>query len=100
MVQEDGMEKARQVEETALAALVRRRLVDLGMRQSDFCRLTGFDQGLLSKIHGSIITNVSLESALRLALGLQVQPTQIFELIGRQDFHDLVLKTYSKELTQ
>ena len=92
------MTRNQPVQQTKLATLVRERLAHLGIRQSEFCRLTGFDQGLLSKIQASIITNLSLESVLRLALGLGVRPTQVFESIGRQDLHELVLKSYSTEL--
>lgn len=82
---------------TALAVFVRRRLEELDLKQSDFCRLTGFDQGLLSKIQNSIITSLSLESSLRLALGLSVSPRLIFGLTDRSDLHDLVLRAYSLE---
>ena len=92
------MERTRPTEQTKLAVFVRQRLTEMGIRQSEFCRLTGFDQGLLSKIQASIITNLSLESVLRLALGLRVGPTKILELIGRLDLHELVLQSYWAEL--
>ena len=92
------MERRPPAEQTKLALFVRERLAHIGIRQSEFCRLTGFDQGLLSKIQGSIITNLSLESALRLALGLGVEPTRILELINRLDLHELVQKSYSAQL--
>jgi len=82
---------------TPLAVFVRRRLEELELKQSDFCRLTGFDQGLLSKIQNSIITSLSLESALRLALGLSVSPKVIFGLTGRDDLQDLVMRAYGTE---
>jgi transcriptional regulator with XRE-family HTH domain len=82
---------------TPLAVFVRRRLEELELKQSDFCRLTGFDQGLLSKIQNSIITSLSLESTLRLALGLSVSPRLIFGLTDRLDLHDLVLRAYALE---
>ena len=90
------MRKERNVSDpTPLAVFVRRRLDELELKQSDFCRLTGFDQGLLSKIQNSIITSLSLESSLRLALGLSVSPKVIFGLTNRLDLHELVLKAYS-----
>src|SRR5262249_38818387 len=61
-------------EMTPLAQLVRERLAEMGVRQSEFCRLYRFDQGLLSKIQNSVITNLSLESVLRLSVGLSVPP--------------------------
>ena len=82
---------------TPLAVFVRRRLEELDLKQSDFCRLTGFDQGLLSKIQNSIITSLSLESTLRLSLGLSVSPRLIFGLTDHSDLHDLVLRAYALE---
>jgi len=82
---------------TPLAIFVRRRLEELELKQSDFCRLTGFDQGLLSKIQNSIISSLSLESTLRLALGLSVSPKLIFGLTGRNDLQELVMRAYSQE---
>jgi len=80
--------------QTLLSAFVRERLCELGMRQSEFCRKTGFDQGLLSKIQSSLITNLSLESVLRLSVGLSVSPQQILALIGRGDLHKLMRMAY------
>ena len=82
-------------EPTPLAVFVRRRLEELELKQSDFCRLTGFDQGLLSKIQNSIISSLSLESTLRLALGLSVAPRVIFSLTDRIDMQDLVMSAYA-----
>ena len=82
---------------TPLARLVRLRLSEMGMRQSEFCRMHHFDQGLLSKIQNSVITNLSLESALRLSVGLAVPPQKILALLDRMDLHDLVLQAYAKE---
>jgi len=82
---------------TPLAVFVRRRLEELELKQSDFCRLTHFDQGLLSKIQNSIITSLSLESTLRLALGLSVSPKVIFGLTGRSDLQELVMQAYAIE---
>lgn len=89
------MRKAQVNEPTPLAALVRERLSELNIKQSDFCRLTGFDQGLLSKIQSSLITSLSLESVLRLASGLFISPETILGLIGRPDLHELVIRTYT-----
>ncbi|HKP87845.1 MAG TPA: helix-turn-helix transcriptional regulator [Blastocatellia bacterium] len=86
--------KNTRLEETPLAVFVRDRLAELGMKQSEFCRLTGFDQGLLSKIQSSMITNLSLETALRLAVGLSVPPEEILVLIDRPDLHALIAKAY------
>ena len=85
------------VKATPLSVFVRRRLEELELKQSDFCRLTGFDQGLLSKIQNSVITSLSLESTIRLALGLRVSPKVIFGLTDRPDLHDLVLRAYAFE---
>lgn len=82
-------------EPTQLAILVRQRLEELELKQSDFCRLTGFDQGLLSKIQNSVITSLSLESTLRLALGLSVPPRVIFGVTDRTDMQELVVKAYA-----
>lgn len=82
---------------TPLALFVRRRLEELDLKQSDFCRQTGFDQGLLSKIQNSIISSLSLESTLRLALGLNVSPKILFGLTERSDMQELVLSAYALE---
>jgi transcriptional regulator with XRE-family HTH domain len=83
------------VEQTRLSVFVRERLAELGMKQSTFCRLTGFDQGSLSKILSSMITNLSLETALRLSIGLRVSPERLFNLLDRRDLHELILKSYA-----
>jgi hypothetical protein len=82
-------------ESTPLAKLVRQRLTEMGIRQSEFCRAHRFDQGLLSKIQNSVITNLSLESVLRLSVGLSVPPEELLALVDRMDLHDLVLQAYS-----
>ncbi|MGE3945889.1 MAG: helix-turn-helix domain-containing protein [Blastocatellales bacterium] len=76
---------------------VRQRLAEMEISQSDFCRRSTFDQGLLSKIQNSLITSLSIESVLKLAVGLDVPPRKLFELIDRMDLHELVLKTYLGE---
>jgi transcriptional regulator with XRE-family HTH domain len=88
------MKHRRLTEQTPLAVFVQNRLAELGMKQSEFCRLTGFDQGLLSKIQSSMITNLSLETALRLAVGLSVPPDEILTLIDREDLHALITRAY------
>ncbi len=84
-------------ESTPLAKLVRQRLSEMGIRQSEFCRAHRFDQGLLSKIQNSVITNLSLESVLRLSVGLSVPPEKLLALVDRMDLHDLVLQAYDVE---
>jgi len=88
------MKDRQQFEQTPLSVFVRDRLAELGMKQSEFCRLTGFDQGLLSKIQSSMITNLSLETVLRLAVGLSVAPQKLLALIGRADLHALIREAY------
>ncbi|HKY06533.1 MAG TPA: helix-turn-helix transcriptional regulator [Blastocatellia bacterium] len=83
------------IADTPLAIFVRGRLAELGMKQSTFCRLTGFDQGSLSKILSSMITNLSLESVLRLSIGLRVSPERILNLLDRMDLHELIMKSYA-----
>jgi len=85
---------------TPLAIFVRERLAELEIRQSDFCRLSMFDQGLLSKIQNSVVTSLSLESVLKLAVGLSVPPQRIFNLLDRMDMHDLVIKSYAGEFSE
>lgn len=79
---------------TPLSQLITDRLRELGLKQVDFCRRTGFDQGLLSKLQSGVITTINLESALRLADGLQVPPEEILSLLGKRDAHLLLLKLY------
>jgi transcriptional regulator with XRE-family HTH domain len=83
------------MEQTQLSVFVRDRLAELGMKQSTFCRLTGFDQGALSKILSSMITNLRLETVLRLSIGLRVSPETIFNLLDRSDLHELIVKSYA-----
>jgi hypothetical protein len=82
---------------TPLAQYITKRLDDLGLKQVDFCRQTGFDQGLLSKLQTSVITTINLESALRLADGLQVQPGDILMLLGKTELHALLIRLYGQE---
>ncbi len=85
---------------TPLSIFVRERLTELGMKQADFCRLNMFDQGMLSRIQNSMVFNLNLESALRLAIGLRVSPLKILELIERPDLHQLILGAYAHELPE
>jgi transcriptional regulator with XRE-family HTH domain len=93
------MAQTRPVAPTPLAVFVRERLAQLEISQSDFCRRSTFDQGLLSKIQNSLVTSLSIESILKLAVGLSVQPQQLFNLIDRMDLHDLVMLSYAQEFS-
>ncbi len=77
-----------------LAELVSTHLKARGMRQVDFCRQTGFDQGLLSKILSSVVQTLNVESALKLAEGLQISPSVIFEVIGKKDVDEMLRRFY------
>lgn len=78
-----------------LAVLVSTRLRDKGLRQVDFCRQTGFDQGLLSKILSSVVNTLNVETALKLAEGLNVPPSVVFEVIGKKEVDELLRRFYS-----
>jgi transcriptional regulator with XRE-family HTH domain len=93
------MGQTRPIAPTPLAVFVRERLAELDISQSDFCRRSTFDQGLLSKIQNSLVTSLSIESVLKLAVGLSVQPQQLFQLIDRMDLHELVIQSYTQEFT-
>jgi transcriptional regulator with XRE-family HTH domain len=80
--------------QSELAELVSKYLRTKGMRQVDFCRRTGFDQGLLSKILSSVVTTLNVESALKLADGLGLPPGVVFESIGKKDVDALLRKFY------
>ncbi len=81
-----------------LARFITDRLRQLGLKQIDFCRQTGFDQGLLSKLQSSVITTVNLESALRLAEGLQLPPGDVLSMLGKDDAHHLLMKLYGNNI--
>ena len=81
-----------------LAKLIIDRLQELGLKQVDFCRQTGFDQGLLSKLQTSVIKTINLETALRLANGLQVPPGDILTLLEKADAHILLKKLYGNNI--
>ena len=92
------MAKTTALQKTPLAQLITDRLQALGLKQVDFCRQTGFDQGLLSKLQTSVINTINLESALRLADGLQVPPGDILTLLGKTDAHILIKKLYGNNV--
>ena len=77
-----------------LSELVSEHLRTKGMRQVDFCRHTGFDQGLLSKILSSVVTTLNVETALKLAEGLDLSPNVVFEAIGKRDVDELLRRFY------
>ena len=77
-----------------LADLVSSRLQSKGLRQVDFCRQTGFDQGLLSKILSSVVNTLNVETALKLAEGLDVSPRIVFEVIGKKDVDEMLRRFY------
>ena len=83
---------------TPLASFITERLRQLGLKQIDFCRQTGFDQGLLSKLQSSVITTVNLESALRLADGLKLPPGDVLSVLGKDDTHQLLKKLYGNNV--
>ncbi len=83
---------------TPLAQFITERLKELGLKQVDFCRQTGFDQGLLSKLQTSVITTINLESALRLADGLKVPPGNVLTLLGKTDAHNLLQRLYGNNV--
>jgi transcriptional regulator with XRE-family HTH domain len=80
-----------------LAELVRAHLRSRGLRQIDFCRQTGFDQGLLSKILSSVVNTLNVESALKLAEGMEIPPATVFEVIGKSDVDEKLRKFYSQD---
>jgi transcriptional regulator with XRE-family HTH domain len=84
-----------EVRRSPLAELVSENLRKKAMRQVDFCRQTGFDQGLLSKILSSVVTTLNVETALKLAEGLGLPPAVVFEAIGKRDVDELLRRFYS-----
>lgn len=77
-----------------LAELVHSHLQSKGLRQVDFCRQTGFDQGLLSKILSSVVNTLNVESALKLAEGLDIPPSVVFEVIGKKEVDEMLRRFY------
>lgn len=82
-----------------LATLVGEHLQSKGLRQVDFCRQTGFDQGLLSKILSSVVNTLNVETALRLAEGLNIPPGIVFEAIGKKDVDEMLRRFYTRDHT-
>ena len=82
-----------------LAALVGTHLKSNGLRQIDFCRQTGFDQGLLSKILSSVVNTLNVESALKLADGMNIPPSVVFEAIGKREVDELLRRFYSDTIS-
>src|SRR5262252_4017561 len=78
-----------------LADLVGSHLHSNGLRQVDFCRHAGFDQGLLSKILSSVVTTLNVETAIKLAEGMNLPPSIVFEAIGKKEVDDLLRRIYS-----
>jgi hypothetical protein len=86
----------RQLRRTPLSLLIGEHLRANGLRQIDFCRQSGFDQGLLSKILSSVVNTLNVETALKLAEAMSLPPVIVFEAIGKKEIDDLLRKFYSK----
>ncbi len=82
---------------TPLAELVHAHLQARRLRQIDFCRQTGFDQGLLSKILSSVVSTLNVETTLKLAEGLNIAPVEIFEAMGKKEIDDLLRRLYANK---
>jgi len=80
---------------SALAELVSSHLRSNGLRQIDFCRQAGFDQGLLSKILSSVVNTLNVETTIKLAEGMNMPPRVVFEAIGKSDVHEMLVRVYS-----
>ena len=80
---------------SALAELVSSHLRSNGLRQIDFCRQAGFDQGLLSKILSSVVNTLNVETTIKLAEGMDMPPRVVFEAIGKSDVHEMLVRVYS-----
>src|ERR1043165_5156386 len=78
-----------------LADLVSENLRTKGLRQIDFCRQTGFDQGLLSKILSSVVNTLNVETTLKLAEGMNILPVMIFEAMGKKEGDALLRRFYA-----
>lgn len=90
-----GAATAKEIRRSPLATLIGEHLQARGLRQIDFCRQTGFDQGLLSKILSSVVNTLNVETTLKLAEGLNIPPLTIFETIGKKEVDDLLRRFYS-----
>jgi transcriptional regulator with XRE-family HTH domain len=91
-----GNSTEKEIRRSPLATLISEHLQAKGFRQIDFCRQTGFDQGLLSKILSSVVNTLNVETTLKLAEGLNLAPVTIFEAMGKKDVDDLLRRFYSK----
>ena len=80
---------------SALAELVSSHLRSNGLRQIDFCRQAGFDQGLLSKILSSVVNTLNVETTIKLAEGMNMPPRVVFEATGKSDVHEMLVRVYS-----
>jgi len=82
--------------QSPLAELVSSHLRSRGLRQIDFCRQVGFDQGLLSKILSSVANTLNVETAIKLAEGMNLPAGVIFEAIGKRDVHEMLIRIYGR----
>lgn len=87
----------REIKCSPLAELVHSHLQAKRLRQIDFCRQTGFDQSLLSKILSSVVLTLNVETTLRLAEGLHIAPREIFAAMGKKDVDDLLRRFYAPQ---
>lgn len=94
-IDKDSSDGKAALKHSPLADLIRSHLKTHGIRQIDFCRQTGFDQGLLSKILSSVVNTLNVETALKLAEGMNVPPVVVFEAIGKKDVDELLRRFYS-----
>lgn len=72
-----------------LTVFIRKEIGKQAIRQSEFCRIHEFDQGLMSKLMNGIVTRISLETAIRLAKGLDCSVSDILIRSGQTDLLDL-----------
>lgn len=86
----------KEMKRNPLAELVHAHLQARGLRQIDFCRETGFDQGLLSKILSSVVNTLNVETTLKLAEGLNLRPVEIFAVMGKREVDDLLRRFYAQ----
>jgi hypothetical protein len=84
----------REYPRSALAELVSGHLRSNGLRQIDFCRQVGFDQGLLSKILSSVVSTLNVETALKLSEGMNLPAAVVFEAIGKIEVHQTLIRIY------
>jgi hypothetical protein len=92
----DSRRDSRSGVHSRLASLVSTHLRSNGLRQIDFCRESGFDQGLLSKILSSVVNTLNVETALKLAEGMRLPPSVVFDAIGKREIHETLTRLYSR----